>query len=149
MNSDEKQISSVFSHLLGVTPKLKYTETAITNNSEEKDLFASAIEEWGIAWRQQGTLFTKYGLDLSGYDNLLYSSIESLIILMFGPVKAQVIGAYVYNKTNTEEDLLKVRDIHGNNHYIRDINELYEFIHTIKDEDLLMDDDDENDNDEN
>lgn len=140
MNLEEQKISSVFSHLLGITPKLKSADFS-DNDTYERELFKVSIEEWNLAWRQQTTLFNKYGIDLSGYDNLLYNSLESLINLMYGPAKSQIIAAYVYNKSNTEEDYLKVEKTDGKFYYIKNTDELYDFIHSVKDEDLLINDD--------
>jgi hypothetical protein len=142
MNPEEQKIASLFINLLGITPKLKSLNNP-NQDSPERELFKTSIEEWGLAWRQQNTLFNKYGIDLSGYDTLLYSSIEGLINLMYGPVKSQVIAAYVYNKSNTDEDYLKIEGTNNSVYYIKNIDELYDFIHSVKEEDLLIDDEDD------
>lgn len=145
------KIKNIFSQLLGANVSVNSDE----ENEEllEKELFVSTIKEWGNAWKQQNTLFNKYGIDLSGYDQLLYGSIEKLITILFGSYKTQVVLTYVYSSLNLEEDSLKITDRHGKEHFITTPEQLFDFLMTISDEDLIRsenaDDEDGEDREDN
>jgi len=106
--SAKTEIKNLFSKMLSPKIELNSTELVYDGEDIEKELFIQIIESWGNAWKQQNTLFNKYGIDLSGYDNLLYSSIEKSMILLFGHTKWQIINSYVYSSLNLEEDKLKI-----------------------------------------
>lgn len=147
----KRQIKNIFSQLLGANVIVH----SDGENEEllEKELFVSTIKEWGNAWKQQNTLFNKYGIDLSGYDQLLYGSIEKLITILFGSYKTQVVLTYVYSSLNLEEDSLKITDKHNKEHYITTPEQLFDFLMTISDDDLIrserVDDEDDEDNEGN
>lgn len=147
----KRQIKNIFSQLLGANVIVH----SDGENEEllEKELFVSTIKEWGNAWKQQNTLFNKYGIDLSGYDQLLYGSIEKLVTMLFGSYKTQVVLTYVYSSLNLEEDSLKITDKHNKEHYITTPEQLFDFLMTISDDDLIrserIDDEDDEDNEGN
>lgn len=141
------KIKEIFSKMLSPKIELNNTELEFEGEDIEKELFVSMVQSWSHAWKQQNTLFSKYGIDFSGYDNLLYSSIEKSVILLFGHTKAQIVNTFVYSSLNLEEDSLKITNKNNLSYFISSPEELFDFCVLVNDEDLY-EDDEQDDNEE-
>ncbi len=139
------KIKEIFSKMLSPKIELNNTEQEFEGEDIEKEIFVSMIQTWSNAWKQQNTLFNKYGIDFSGYDNLLYNSLEKAVIIMFGHTKAQIINTFVYSSLDLEEDSLKITDKNNISYFISSPEELFDFLLSIDDEDLLINDNEDND----
>ena len=141
MSKPKQHLKKVLSEILGAEIELENNgNQEVVGVFQEKEIFVDAIKKWQNAWKQQNTLFNKYGIDLSGYDSLLYSTIEGILLIGFGIVKYGIITSFVYNSLDTTEDMLKITDNKGKEYFVSDASELYDFIVKIKDEDFIKKD---------
>lgn len=136
----KKQIKNIFSNILGVDVDLEFNKYPPYEISTDKDLFLTALKGWDEAWKIQNDLFIKYGLDFGGYDVLLYTALENLILLKFGNVKFNIIVSYIYTEKDGNGDkILKITDKNDQNYLIKSIEDLYELIMEMNDDDFLKD----------
>lgn len=136
------RIKKVFTNLLGDGVELISSNENIVNTSENigKSLFIEFIEKWKNAWKVKQTLFNKYGIDVEGYDTQIYSALENLLIFSLGSVKAGIIINYIYGfELNLGETKFLIKDKNGKDYFISNMDELYEFIMNLKDEDFIED----------
>ena len=64
------KIKEIFSKMLSPKIELNNTELEFEGEDIEKELFVSMVQSWSNAWKQQNTLFSKYGIDFS--DNSMF-----------------------------------------------------------------------------
>lgn len=134
-----KKIKDVFSNILG-------TEVNVESFGEEtvplsdKDLFIKIINDWSNAWKKQNELFDKFGIDFSGYDTILYNTIENLIVLKYGEIKYSVIVSFVCSEFNDGDNALMIVDKNKQQYFLKTTLDLYEFIQNMNDEDFIIKD---------
>lgn len=136
------RIKKVFTNLLGDGVELISSNENVINTTEDvgKSLFIEFIEKWKNSWKVKQTLFNKYGVDFEGYDTQIYSSLENLLIFSLGSVKAGIIINYIYGfELNLGETKFLIKDKNGKDYFISNMDELYEFIMNLKDEDFIGD----------
>lgn len=135
----KKQIKNIFSNILGVEVDLEFTNESEIS-LDEKDLILGALKNWDDGWRAQNELFNKYKIDFGGYDVMLYTAIENMILSKFGGVKYTVIVSYIYNELDEKgEKTLKITDKNGQSYLIKSIEDLYEFVIQMNEDDFLKD----------
>jgi hypothetical protein len=121
----------------------------IQNNSSDpvlaaRQVFIKMINTWEESWDKQNSIY-ELGVDLSGYDMPLYNIIENLIRLIFGPKKAELIFWYIYSRKNADDTNVKLVDKNGNPIELNNPSELFDLIHSISDDDLIVNDEEEED----
>jgi len=131
----KKQITSIFSNLLGAEIEVESNGNS-TIPYTDKDLFIKAVTNWHECWKTQNELFLKYGIDFSGYDTQLYNALENMILLKYGEVKYSIIVNYIYVE-NPSKDVLVVTDNKEQEYTIKTIEDLYDFISSMNDDDFI------------
>jgi hypothetical protein len=135
---DQEDIQKLFKSLYGVDVDLKQVKVqAPPAEDHAKLFFIRSIAEWRNAFLVQGSLDSKFGIDLSGYDKQLYDSLESIYYSFLGPIKASIIINYVYCPINLEVESFRIIDKYGKQFPIKTIEDLYYFIINCKDQDFL------------
>lgn len=112
-----------------------------------RQIFVKMINTLEESWEKQNSIY-ELGIDLSGYDLPLYNVIENLLRLIFGPKKAELVFWYIYSRKNPDGTTIKLVDKNNNAIELNNPSELFDLIHSISDEDLLInetDDDEEED----
>lgn len=138
------KLKKVFTNLLGDGIELTSIDGKI--NTEEdigKVIFIEFMEKWKNSWKVRNTLFNKYGIDLEGYDNQLYSALENLLLFALGYVKSHIIMNYIYADINQEVEKFQITDKNGVKYYISNVEELYDFIKKINDSDFMINENEE------
>ena len=112
-----------------------------------RQVFVKMINTLEESWEKQNSIY-ELGIDLSGYDLPLYNVIENLLRLIFGPKKAELVFWYIYSRKNPDGTTIKLVDKNNNAIELNNPSELFDLIHSISDEDLLINETDEDEEDE-
>lgn len=112
-----------------------------------RQIFVKMINTLEESWEKQNNIY-ELGIDLSGYDLPLYNVIENLLRLIFGPKKAELVFWYIYSRKNPDGTTIKLVDKNNNAIELNNPSELFDLIHSISDEDLLINETDDDGEDE-
>ena len=112
-----------------------------------RQIFVKMINTLEESWEKQNSIY-ELGIDLSGYDLPLYNVIENLLRLIFGPKKAELVFWYIYSRKNPDGTTIKLVDKNNNAIELNNPSELFDLIHSISDEDLLINETDDDEEDE-
>jgi len=136
---NNKDIQKLFTALYGVDIELQLPKQIPPPAVDHvKNYFIRSLTEWRNAYLIQDTLHNKFGLDFNGYDGQLYDALESMVFSFFGPIKGTIIIHFIYCPLNLEVEAFKIADKNGKVFYIANIEQLYNFILSIKDQDFII-----------
>lgn len=141
MTTDRK-LKQIFSKILGADIELEPI-SGIYKEYSEKELFIDFINQWVLAWNRGNLLLEEYGVNFQQYDDLLYSALEDLTLLKYGEVRYRIIVSYIYSDIMDKEDHLIVVDKNNKKYEIYSVEDLYQTISVVKDEDFTLDNEEE------
>jgi len=133
----DRKLKQVFSKLLGADIELEPL-SGIPKVHSEKELFMDVISFWVLVWNRGNMLAKEFGVDFQNYDDMFYCALEDLLLLKYGEIKYKIIVSYIYADIQNENNFLLVADKNGKRYEIKSIEELWNLISTIKEEDFTL-----------
>jgi len=138
----DRKIKQIFSKLLGAEIELEPL-SGIPQEYSEKSLFLDIINYWILVWNRGNILVEDYGINFQGYDDLFYCALEDLLLLKYGEIKYKIITSYIYSDIISENNALLISDKNNKKYEIKTVEELWNLIQTINDEDFYLTDEEE------
>lgn len=92
MNNNRQELNQIFSEILGINIILNEEDTT----GYDKQLFIKIINNWIEAFELSNEMAMKYGVSFDKIENLLFNSLETTLLLMYGKDKSEVILWYIY-----------------------------------------------------
>ena len=145
--NNKQELNQIFSDMLGITIILDEEKSGY-----DEKAFIKVIENWERAWFVKNELIDKYGILWEGIDNLLFSALEEMIVLMYGEKKSEMIQWYIYeNKDENNKPTTLVDPNTKKSYTLSTPKDLYDFIQLEFDIDNLpsIEDEDDDDDEEN
>lgn len=137
---EKEQIKKIFDSLYGT--EIDIVSSPQPQNKTEnfqKSCFIKSIIEWRNAYKIKDTLFKTYGIDVTGYDSLIYDALENLLAASIGVVKATLVMSYIYCPVNIDVEPLKYIDKNQKTYTVKTPEDLYLFISNINEDDFYID----------
>lgn len=110
---------------------LNINESPKTELEREEILFIDTIETVEHIWHAEHELHNDYGIDLLGYTQYHYHTIENLIIAKYGYDKAEIIWWWVLDRFAEDGELLGIETEDGNVHMLKTPKELWDFLQKL------------------
>mgnify|MGYP005996388617 FL=1 len=107
---------------------LEIKESPRTEAEREETLFIDTIETIEHIWHAEHELHGDYGIDLLGFTQYYYHTIENLVIAKYGYDKAEVIWWWVLDRFAEDGELLGVETTDGEVYLLETPKDLWEFL---------------------
>ena len=107
---------------------LEIKESPRTEAEREETLFIDTIETIEHIWHAEHELHGDYGIDLLGFTQYYYHTIENLVIAKYGYDKAEVIWWWVLDRFAEDGELLGVETTDGSIYLLETPKDLWEFL---------------------
>ena len=91
-------------------------------------LFVDTISTLEHAYNSDNKLHEDYGVDLMGFTQSYYHTIENLIVMLFGYDKSDVIWWWVLERFDADGTLLGIETEDGKIHILKTPKQLYKFL---------------------
>lgn len=98
---------------------------------KKKELFLAIINSIEQIIIRQNLMYADLQLDFAKYDEAFLDTIDALIILHYGKEGAEVIGWYLWERSNPDGSLNHLLDESGNEIHINNAQELWELLIAI------------------
>jgi hypothetical protein len=73
------------------------------------------------------------GIDLTEYDNDFFALLEDMVMLLYGPIKAEVIFWWVYDMPSIEKNTpIFLIDSKGEKTQIKNIKQLFKYLKKVE-----------------
>ena len=86
--------------------KLKFEESKTSKVKRENDTFINIITRLEVCWQRSSDLYKQFGINLIEHDEFFFSTIDDLLILKYGPLKAEIILWYIYERIDPDGNIL-------------------------------------------
>ena len=110
---------------------LDIKESPKTEAEREESLFIDTIETLEHIWYAEYELNDDYGVDLLGFSQYYYHTIENLIISNYGYNKAEVIWWWILDRFAEDGELLGVETEDGKVYMLKTPSDLWKFLQKI------------------
>jgi len=107
---------------------LEIKESPRTEAEREEAIFIDTIETIEHIWHAEHELHGDYGIDLLGFTQYYYHTIENLVIAKYGYDKAEVIWWWVLDRFAKDGELLGVETTDGEVHMLETPKDLWELL---------------------
>ena len=110
---------------------LEIKESPRTEAEREETLFIDTIETIEHIWHAEHELHGDYGIDLLGFTQYYYHTIENLVIAKYGYDKAEVIWWWILDRFAEDGELLGVETMDGDIHMLKTPKQLWQFLQKL------------------
>ena len=110
---------------------LNVKESPKTEAEREETLFIDTIETIEHIWHAEHELHGDYGIDLLGFTQYYYHTIENLVIAKYGYDKAEVIWWWVLDRFDADGELLGVEMENGKVYMLETPTDLWKFLQSL------------------
>jgi len=97
------EIQAAINQILNVKSLIRRKKK--TQETKKKELFISIINSIEQIINRQNLMYADLQLDFANYDEAFLDTIDALIILHFGKEGAELIGFYLWERTNPDGSL--------------------------------------------
>jgi hypothetical protein len=108
------------------------TESPKSVEQQEQALFLELVETIETAWNKDHQLYEELGIDIAGFSQYLYHAIETLVILKYGAIKAEIFWWYVLDRLDEEGNILGLEDENGKIYHFKTHKQFYKFFKNFK-----------------
>ena len=98
----------------------------------QRDLFFKIVLSLEKLNMRSNVLNVDLDIDLTKYDEVIYDTIDDLLLLHFGKNIAEIIFFYVYDRIDQEGNITYLNDSNGNPVILDNVNDLWNLIKNIK-----------------
>lgn len=102
------EIQAAINQILNVKSLIRRKKK--TRETKKKELFVSIISSIEQIIVRQNLMYTDLQLDFANYDESFLDTIDALIILHFGKEGAELIGFYLWDRTNPDGSINDLYD---------------------------------------
>jgi len=102
------EIQAAINQILNVKSLIRRKKK--TRETKKKELFVSIINSIEQIIVRQNLMYTDLQLDFANYDESFLDTIDALIILHFGKEGAELIGFYLWDRTNPDGSINDLYD---------------------------------------
>ena len=103
-------------------------ESPKSEEEREELLFIDTINTLDSIFVSDNKLHEDYGVDLMGFTQSYYHTIENLIVMLFGYDKSDVIWWWVLERFDADGTLLGIETEDGKIHMLKTPKQLYKFL---------------------
>ena len=103
-------------------------ESPKSEEERAEALFIDTISTLEHTYIADNKLHEDYGVDLMGFTQGYYHSVENLIIMLFGYDKADIIWWWILDRFDADDTLLGIKTEKGKIHYLKTPKQLYKFL---------------------
>ena len=107
---------------------LEIKESPRTEAEREETLFIDTVETIEHIWHAEHELHGDYGIDLLGFTQYYYHTIENLVIAKYGYDKAEVIWWWILDRFAEDGELLGVETTDGEVYMLETPKDLWELL---------------------
>ena len=122
---ERRYLQQVFEDILGIDIELKEDL-----GNQVKNVFTKTIKKLEEIIKKENKLH-KAGIDIDKFIDPYMVVIENLILLSFGDAMSQLILWYLYDRKNKKGKLVPFQDNAGEEHFIKDEEELWRYIRKL------------------
>jgi hypothetical protein len=113
----------------GTGISIKETEKSL--DKQEEEIFYSIIERMAALFKRTQQI-TELGIDLTEYDNDFFALLEDMIMIIYGPIKSEIIFWWIYDMPSVEKTTpIYLVDSSGNKTQIKNVKQLYKYLKRI------------------
>jgi len=127
---DIKGIKQSFENILKVDFTIKRKKR--TELDIDRELFINIIMTLEQLNTRSNILAKDLDIDLIKYDEVFYNVIDNLILLNFKKEISEIIYFYVYDRVDTEGNIVYLEDLNGKTVILENISDLWYLIQNIK-----------------
>jgi hypothetical protein len=114
----------------GTGISLKETQKSV--DKQEEEIFCSIIERMTALFKRTQPIID-LGIDLTEYDNDFFALLEDMVMLLYGPIKAEVIFWWVYDMPSIEKNTpIFLIDSKGEKTQIKNIKQLFKYLKKVE-----------------
>jgi hypothetical protein len=103
-------------------------ESPKSEEERTEALFIDTISTLEQTYISDNKLHEDYGVDLMGFTQGYYHSVENLIVMLFGYDKADIIWWWILDRFDADDTLLGIKTEKGKIHYLKTPKQLYKFL---------------------
>jgi hypothetical protein len=98
---------------------------------QNKDVFIALIEDIEKAYIRQQLLIREFAIDNTDYDELFFTSIDTLIFLKYGKDCTALINFYLYERFNDDGSINELHDENQNVIILKTAEDLWNLVVSI------------------
>lgn len=128
----EKQLTEIQSAINSIiNVKSLVRKKKKKQEEKKKELFTAIINSIDQIINRQNLMYADLQLDFAKYDEAFLDTIDALIILHFGKEGAEIIGWYLWERTNPDGSINYLVDAGGREIHLNSPQELWDLLVTV------------------